>query len=67
MAGRGAAFNVSPTMKAAIIALVFGALLIGCSQEPPYTAVGQTNNPPRADAAFTNPVPTNAVAGPKNP
>jgi len=43
-------------MKAAMIALVVGALLAGCSHEPPYTVVGKTNNPPRADAGFTNPV-----------
>jgi hypothetical protein len=43
-------------MKTAITAVIFSALLAGCSHEPPYTAVGKTNNPPRADAVFTNPV-----------
>jgi hypothetical protein len=56
MAGRLVAFDIPPTMKAAITALIFGALLMGCSHEPPYTAVGKTNNPPSADATFTNPV-----------
>jgi hypothetical protein len=44
-------------MKTAITALILSALWAGCSHEKtPYTAVGKTNNPPRADAAFTNPV-----------
>jgi hypothetical protein len=67
MAGPPAPLNLPSTMKAAIIALVLGALLTGCSRQPPYTTVAETNNPPRADAAFTNPIPTNAVAPPKNP
>ena len=64
MAHSSAVFDVPTRMKTGILAIISSALfLVGCSYErTPYSAAEKTNNPPRAEAAYTNtpvaPTPT---------
>lgn len=59
MAGNLIASDFAATMKASVVvAIMVSVLLASCTQErDPYSETDVTNNAPRAERAYTNPVP----------
>jgi hypothetical protein len=59
MAGTVVESDVAATMKASVVvAITVSVLLASCTQErDPYSETDVTNNAPRAEPAYTNPVP----------